>query len=193
VTFLTPAGLQPGAWLVLRRDGEWVDRSYLDPRMSRARPNVEIVVEPQTRVEALVASGEGVAVEFKEQIPDDGEGRRRVCRTVAAFANGAGGTILFGVTRDGAVVGVPGSAGRRERATDVSNFVKDIVDPLPDYDVEEVELETSGRVVVVLSVGLGVDRPYGVGRTSPTFYIRRSATTFPATQSQIRELARGDS
>ena len=78
----------------------------------------------ETQLEALVLSGEGPQIEFKIELPAASkEARRRVARTVAAFASGDGGSILFGVrNEDGAVIGLP--------AADVTQAAEDAVDQL---------------------------------------------------------------
>lgn len=148
-------------------------------------------MEGRTEVEALVADGEGPQVEFKAELPASREARREVARTVAAFANGGGGTVLFGVRdTDGEIVGVA-VEGRRAPSVDVSNWVKDLVVPIPEDDARAVEVTSAGerRVVVILTVEPGTTRPYGVDPVKPSFYVRRGSTTFPATQEQIRALA----
>lgn len=55
---------------------------------------------PQTNVEALLAAGEGPVVEFKRQLPESAEQKRKVLKTVAAFATGDGGTVVFGMDPD---------------------------------------------------------------------------------------------
>jgi hypothetical protein len=53
-------------------------------------------LDPATAVETLIASGEGPHSEFKSTVPENPADIRNVIKTVAAFANGDGGTILFG-------------------------------------------------------------------------------------------------
>ena len=49
----------------------------------------------------LVADGEGDHVEFKESTGQ----RIEACRTLCAFLNGDGGTVVFGVTKKGQLTG----------------------------------------------------------------------------------------
>lgn len=59
---------------------------------------VEIPEDPESQVQALLSQGEGMQVEFKRQLPEDSPGSKRtVFEIVAAFANGHGGSIVFGV------------------------------------------------------------------------------------------------
>ena len=116
------------------------------------------------------------------------------------IANGAGGTILFGVTRHGEIVGVP-ITGRREPTVDVSNVAKDWVRPRPKCHYSVVPLEEIARTVppeegadrgvVVLRVEAGTNRPYGVGDPLAV-YVRHSSTSAPASHAEIQGLARSE-
>ena len=53
------------------------------------------------QIAALTASGKSETLEFTDTTGT----RREVAMTVCAFLNQSGGQVLFGVARDGAVVG----------------------------------------------------------------------------------------
>jgi hypothetical protein len=176
-----PGGLGPGAWLALHHDRELLDRRILDP--ARGNQDIDIVVDSATRVEVLISGGEQATVEFKRQLP--GEDPTGVMKTVAAFANGAGGTILFGVENDGGIVGVGDDHGRdgRDRLT---SLVSDRVRPLPNFECEWVEVADRG--VIALHVEPGEQVPYGVGTgdRGVRYYVRRAGSTFPASPADVR-------
>src|SRR6266545_3821052 len=60
-------GLPPDAWLWLKRGTRWLDYRALDPHSARAvrgEPQhtgveIDVPIDPQTRIEALLATGEG--------------------------------------------------------------------------------------------------------------------------------------
>lgn len=90
------------AWLYLSRSGRWLDYRVIRPRLAapgQAAPtDVEFVYpdDPSTELDALLASGEGPQIEFKRELPGTSpDDQRKVLKTVAAFANGAGGTIVW--------------------------------------------------------------------------------------------------
>ena len=192
VRFPLPAGLPPSAWVVLKREFSWIDRKFINYPYTAADPGVEIVVEPMTEFQALVSGGEGAAVEFKSVVPNQGsETRRNVCRTVAAFANGSEGRVVFGVRDDGTSIGLPGTDDVKEACDTVTRFVTSMVAPLPDFSIEAVQIEGDApMVVIVLTVASGSEPPYGVPPANPQYYVRRGATTFPASADQVRALAR---
>jgi hypothetical protein len=194
VRFPLPGGLPPGAWVALKRGTEWIDRKFINyPNAVNPDPGVEIAVEPTTEVMALVSGGEGATIEFKSVLPPSGsELREKVCRTVAALANGDGGHVLFGVEDNGVVVGVS-AVDPQEACDTVARFVSSTVTPVPGFRVDGVPVDLEGgreALVVVLAVEPGSQPPYGVNPANPRYYIRRGATTFPASSDQVRALAR---
>lgn len=177
--------LGDGAWLALHRDRELLDRRILDPAWRSQ--DVDTVVDSATRVEVLISAGERATVEFKRQLPTTDPAV--VMKTVAAFANGAGGTILFGVEDDGEIVGI-GDDHRPEDLDRLTSLVSDWVRPLPNFECEWVEV--AGRGVIVLSVGPGAHVPYGVGTSDRVvrYYVRRAGNTFPASPADVSAFVR---
>jgi hypothetical protein len=189
VRFPTPDGLPDEAWIVLKEGTTCVDRKFVNWRfMSRPDPDVEIVQQPASSVEALVAAGEGPQIEFKERVPEDKEGRKKVCRTLAAFANDHGGHLLFGVNDDGQIVGISVDGAGQSRKDTVTRWITDLVDPHLGFSLTIVEVD--GRAVLYVEVEEGASPPYGVDPANPSYYIRRGATTFPASADDVRTIAR---
>jgi hypothetical protein len=187
---LPPAPDAAGEWWVIL----WEGNRWLDYRRSSATwqpsPGVELeppAISPAEELEALMAFGECVTTEFKRQLPASRDDGRKVCRTVAAFANGHGGAVLFGVDSDEAtIVGViEDLADARDRLT---NIVTGNLTAIPEIEVREFVTE-QGRVLG-LFVDRGDETPYGVDKLNPRYYIRANATTLPATAEQVRRLAR---
>jgi ATP-dependent DNA helicase RecG len=135
----------------------------------------------------MIGRGETLTTEFKESLPArDATG---LLKTVAAFANGGGGTILLGVRDDGTILGVDEDqiVATLDRLT---NLITNTVRPLVDFRYERVTI--NGRPVIELAVQSGSNTPYGVGPTDRkvAYYIRRGATTFPAAPADVREFVR---
>jgi len=185
----TPQGIPPETLLVLTNGHRWVDTRLLNSAYG-ARPDsdIEYVTEPFAGLDALRLRGEGPAIEFKSHAPDNPGARDKVCRTLAAFANGDGGQLLFGVTDDGEVIGVPEDVASSPGRDTITRWIRDRTAPLLPFAVDTVAAE-SGAKVVVVTVDQGSHPPYGVNPTAPVFYLRRGATTFPATADEVRALA----
>jgi hypothetical protein len=187
-----PNGLPDSPAVVLRYDDEWLDRRSLGWTGVRTKPGVEYVSTPENRLEALVAAGESETVEFKEHLPAQNEkSRRNVMKTVAAFANGAGGTLLFGVTNDGSICGLSAEEDRSAAADDLTRLVESWIHPVPEFSVDWFSVPGGdGQRVIALQVNPGDQPPYGAGTTpdTVTYYLRRSATTFAVMPAEVRAL-----
>jgi ATP-dependent DNA helicase RecG len=127
-------------------------------------------------LESLAAGGESDTLEFKETTGQ----RTEAAKTVCAFLNGKGGTVLFGVNARRRVVGQDVT---EKTAEDVVRELKKI-EPFVPISPEVIPLP-SGRAVVALSVPLGRDRPYTFdGRA----YVRQGPTTSVMPQDRYARL-----
>jgi hypothetical protein len=189
-----PGALPPHAWVLLKRNMTWVDRRFLNwGYRTSADEGIEEVVEPQDQLDSLVSLGEGPSVEFKVELPplQPRNDELGFLRTVAAFANGDGGTILFGVADDGEAVGLTRSEVDGRTRDRVTTLVRANVAPLVAFSIDVFDVEGKpDKVVLGLSVETGPEPPYGVTRGGPSYYLRRGATTFPISPQEVRRLAR---
>ncbi|MGN0854180.1 MAG: helix-turn-helix domain-containing protein [Kiritimatiellia bacterium] len=78
-------------------------------------------------------------------------------KSISAFANTSGGLLLYGVDNDGNPVGL----GNAERdAEGISEMIKSLMDPIPEFDLSLHDEE--GRKFIVVSVKAGTTTPYYV-------------------------------
>lgn len=184
-----PEGLPPRLWVLLSRGSRWLDLRDLTQYGSRSPWDNVIDVPPNlaSQVAGAIARGEGERTEFKEQIP---YGKDDFVNVVSAFANGEGGMIIVGVVnRTGEVKGLTCDLdGLRDR---LSQVIRAKVFPEPKTRIERCEL--NGRKLLVIIVEEGESKPYGVGSDSSKlcYYVRRTATTPPARQEDIRAMMKG--
>jgi hypothetical protein len=166
---------------LLDPDGEEVDRRTFDGRFHVPAQEPEML---EVSVDRWIEEGEHLALEYKRELNE--KANRSFAETVAAFANGGGGTILVGVDDDGSVVGWK-TEKPRDRITDI---VVDLVDETPVFEVHEVLIEDMPIIVVQVSPSRPAHRPHLVrGRAM----IRVNATTRPANPAQLRNLTAGGS
>jgi hypothetical protein len=110
-------------------------------------------------------------------------------RDLSARSSQFGAGDTFGVEKDEATVcGLDGIDPLRERDR-LAQLVRAIVTPAPEVEVRQYNVD--GKMLLVLSAGAGANRPYGItlpGRKDKPveFYVRRDATTFPATADEVR-------
>ena len=86
-------------------------------------------------------------LEFKETITNT------FLKTVSAFSNYDGGTILFGVDDDGKVKGLPDV---KQACLDIENKINDSISPQPDYTLEIQNHDQT----IKLTVKSGLQKPY---------------------------------
>lgn len=136
-------------------------------------------------LEDLIRRSEGKTLEFKRDASSSGP----ILRTVCAFANTAGGTLLIGIAdRTGAVVGVSDPLDAEER---LASIIADGISPRLVPDIDLVPWRDS-RVLAV-RVYPGPSRPYSVTSTggNPAAYVRIGSTNRVADDALMAELARG--
>lgn len=86
-------------------------------------------------------------LEFKETITNT------FLKTVSAFSNYDGGTILFGVDDDGNIKGLPDV---KQACLDIENKINDSITPQPDYTLEVQNNDQT----IKLTVKSGLQKPY---------------------------------
>lgn len=86
-------------------------------------------------------------LEFKETITNT------FLKTVSAFSNYGGGTILFGVDDDGTVKGLPDV---KQACLDIENKINDSISPQPNYTLEIQNHDQT----IKLTVKSGLQKPY---------------------------------
>lgn len=137
-------------------------------------------------MESEIERGQGETLAFCESPPS---ANREYLGTVVAFANGVGGTIVFGVSPDGEAVGVP------ER--DLRSEISALGEAVSDARLENLRLDVGlsaayGKTVIVLDIEKGNRKPHsahlgGRGRA----FVRRGSETVEADAGTVERLARG--
>jgi len=105
-------------------------------------------------------------------------------KSVSAFANCIGGTLFFGVSNDGKVIGL---ADVQSDAEFISRRIKDRITPLPDFVL--TPHSENGKDVLTLDIKAGRSTPYyysadGIKRA----YIRIGNESVPAPDHILNEL-----
>ena len=127
-------------------------------------------------LQALIAQGEGQQLEFKRSLAE----LETAVRTLAAFANTEGGTVLFGVRQSGEIVGVEASQTSKEQLV---NKVTASTDPVLYPSVEFVKV--NGKTVIVVTVAESENKPHLAGGRA---YKRVGATTVQLRRDEYERL-----
>lgn len=180
-----PSGLPGDLRVFLFQGNEWLDYvhfNYPTQTFFKEQENIRLEKDPQTEIQELISRGEGETVEFKLKFLDN---KDNIGKVIAAFANGNGGTILLGVEdKTGSVVGldvdIPNEKDR------ITNYIKSNLTPFPEIEVKDYEIDKKKLIAIIVEPGNS--KPYGVNIQDPRYYVRRGATTFPASPEAMRDM-----
>lgn len=105
-------------------------------------------------------------------------------KSVSAFANGEGGTLIFGISDDDHIVGLADANGDAER---ISEEIKSKLDPTPAVNLECKEVD--GKKLVLLQVYSGQETPYYyIGDKQRIAFVRIGNESVTADRTQLKAL-----
>jgi len=105
-------------------------------------------------------------------------------KSVSAFANGIGGSLIFGVNNNEELVGVKDI---KHDSEVISKFVKTKLDPIPKVVLENHTED--GKDFIVLKVLAGQETPYYYfGEGNRTAFVRVGNESIPATPHDLKQL-----
>ena len=135
-------------------------------------------------IASLIQKPESKTLEFKRDLSSP----RPWLKTLVAFANSAGGRLVFGVTDDRQIIGVENPLDQEER---IANLIADSISPRLVPNIELTSLH--GKTLLVVEVFLSGTRPHFIkadGIEKGT-YVRLGSTNRQADTQLIAELQRG--
>jgi ATP-dependent DNA helicase RecG len=131
-------------------------------------------------IKQLIANTEGGQVEFKETTGQLERGMETLC----AFLNGEGGTVLFGVTDKGKVIGQEVSDKTKREIAEAVNRIE----PVIPISISYISLPGCEKKVIAFHVDdMMLNRPFSY-RGRPYMRVESVTTTMP--QSRYAELIR---
>lgn len=182
-SFPLPHGLAHDSLLMLRREDQWLDwRSFPAPAYGRARDASVVWEQPGPELDLLLANGEGQHLECKQEVPE-GDSRKKMLKTIAAFASKDGGTILIGVRDDLQIVGLPEGSNVDKQELQIVGMIRDSVVPAPPYELRVIDHD--GKKVLAIEVSGGGQMYAFRDRQREEFYVRVGPNTVPARHHEI--------
>lgn len=107
------------------------------------------------------------------------------CKSVSAFANGIGGTLIFGIAKDDTVIGLE----RAEHDAEIiSEQIKARLDPIPNFKLSFHHTK-EGKKLILLNIYPGDETPYYYeGDGMKVAYHRVGNESVPADRAKLKEL-----
>lgn len=129
----------------------------------------------RAELDALVEQGEGVRLEFKRTLSS----AHRIARTLAAFANTAGGTLLIGVADDGRLLGVSSELREMRKIEEATDTLIN-----PPLAVSYQTLAPDGRKLLILNIPESDEKPHYVidEAGKQTIYVRAKDKSVPTSK-----------
>jgi hypothetical protein len=187
----------------MRESGE---AAVFNPELASGRVASAALMDPAQAIRDLIAAGESATVEFKSSARWDVKNskaekfiERIIVKTVAAFLNTAGGTLVIGVTDDGNVYGLAedyklsGNKGRDSfenwlTQTLLKDFGKDAAGLISTafYELGKPDPATLGSAdVCVLSVKASPKPRFVVENGQELFFVRTVNATNQLRPSEL--------
>ncbi|WP_405988353.1 helix-turn-helix domain-containing protein [Streptomyces sp. NBC_00986] len=183
LSFELPQGLVHDSLLMLRREDQWLDwRSFPAPTYGHARDASVVWEQPGPELEILLANGEGQHLECKREVPE-GDSRKKMLKTIAAFASRDGGTVLIGVQDDLQIVGLPEKPNFDKQLLEVVGMIRDNLEPMPPYEPSLIDHE--GKTILAIEVASGGQMYAYRNGQRPEYYVRVGPNTVPARHPEI--------
>ena len=139
--------------------------------MSIFAVNMSNMLKPE-EIKSIVRSGEGYNADFKLCVPKK---VRELSQDVCAFANSEGGYILIGINNKDQIVGVTID---NTKCSAIQDAVRDIS---PVIHVNTYSVDVDGKMIWVMDIPLGKDKPYV---TSGTIYVRENTNSQKLTTAE---------
>lgn len=94
-----------------------------------------------TNLHQEIQLGESRTLEFKKELPAESS---KWIKTIAAFANGAGGRLVIGVSNQREIVGIPKETDIFELKDKISDTISQMCTPQIMYDIYQESVENYG-------------------------------------------------
>lgn len=133
----------------------------------------------------LIAGGESVSLEFKRTI----ESPVKIAKTLVAFANTNGGTLLVGVEDNGAICGVSSEVEEMAKIEEASDFFCE-----PPLALSYQSVYEGGSLVLLIAVEESKKKPHRVkdNQGNATIYVRANNKSVQAGKTMTEILEYGE-
>lgn len=137
-------------------------------------------------LEQLIAQGENTTVEFKSTI----ESAARIAKTLVAFTNTKGGTLLVGVSDNGNITGISSELQEMQKIEQAAQFLCD-----PPIELSYQTISVASKKVLLISIEESEHKPHFVKEApgKQIAYVRAKDKSVPAGKGMLNLLHIEDS
>lgn len=127
----------------------------------------------------------GETTDYDKKLRLEEKDTRSWLKSVSAFANGIGGTLIYGIEdKTDELVGLDDA---KKDADKISRFIRDRIDPVPDFELRFATID--GAQLILVEVKPGNETPYYyIGKHDRTAYYRAGNDSVPCDAIKLREL-----
>jgi predicted HTH transcriptional regulator len=132
-------------------------------------------------LEQLIAQGESTTLEFKSTI----DSAAKIAKTLVAFANTKGGTLLIGVSDNGNVIGITSELREMQEIEHAAQFICQ-----PPIELSYQTLNTGSKLVLVITIEESQYKPHYVKEApdKQIAYVRAKDKSVPAGKGMLHLL-----
>ena len=127
----------------------------------------------------------GEATEYDKKLALEERKPKSWCKSVSAFANTLGGSLIWGVSNEDEIVGVvnPGSDAEK-----ISEIIKNRLNPIPEFKLRFHKTEDE-KVLIILDIFKGEETPYYYSADGDLeAYVRIGNESVKATPTELKRL-----
>lgn len=127
----------------------------------------------------------GEATEYDKKLSLEVKKPKSWCKSVSAFANTLGGSLIFGISDDGRIIGLEDPHGDAEK---LSEIIKTRLTPIPEFRLRFEQVDDK-KVLIILDVFKGEETPYYYsGDGVLEAYVRIGNESVKATATEMKRL-----
>jgi hypothetical protein len=173
-----------------------IESRTANPRLSGIEPNAMANAAKETSIAEIIRSGESSTVEFKSTLrvnlhtkAPDAKIEHSVLKTLAAFLNTHGGTLIIGVDDKGAPLGLENDVFQNQDKMDqhLANLIRDRLGAHHTFCLHPQFMDYEGKRVLVVKCDPAKSPAYLKEGKAEYFYIRTSGTTTELPASRIHD------
>ncbi len=98
----------------------------------------------------------GETTEYDKKLALEAKKPKSWCKSVSAFANSVGGSLIFGISANDEIIGINDP---EEDAETISETIKTKLDPIPEFNLHFYQTDDN-KTLIILDVAKGDETPY---------------------------------